>query len=260
MLRFSANLGFLWSDLPLVDRIRAAARAGFGAVELHWPSGVDPALLRKTCRDEGVELLAFNSEAGDVRRGEFGLAALPRRQSDFAASIARAIAYAGAAGASAIHVLAGLSAEEHKADSHQTFIENMRLAAEAASVLKLTLLLEPMNTKDRPGYFYSTVDEVIAMLATIGRENVRLLFDVYHVAMTGTDVAAALRRTASSIGHIQLAGVPDRGEPDEGDVDFRTVFKTIKEIRYRGWVGCEYRPRTTPEAGLGWIETIGRRC
>lgn len=258
MLRFSANLGFLWSGLPLLDRIRAAAGAGFGAVELHWTSGVDPALLRKTCRDHGVELLGFNSEAGDVHRGEFGLAALPGRQSDFASSIARAIAYAGAAGAGAIHVLAGLSAGEHKADSRHTFIENMRLAAEAASALDLTLLLEPMNTKDRPGYFYSTVGEVSAMLTAIDRENVRLLFDVYHVAMAGTDVAAALRRTASSIGHIQIAGVPDRAEPDKGDVDFRAVFKTISEIGYGGWIGCEYRPRTTPEAGLGWIETIGR--
>lgn len=259
MLRFSANLGFLWSDLPLLDAVKAAAGAGFGAVELHWPFAVDPVLLGNTCRDHGVELLAFNSEPGDLRRGEFGLAALPDRQSDFAASIARAIAYANTAGAGAIHVLAGLPGAEHQADSRDTFIENMRWAAEAASDLHLTLLLEPLNSKDRPGYFYSTVGEVSAMLAAIARDNVRLLFDVYHVAMTEPDVTAALKRTASSIGHIQIAGFPARAEPDEGDVDYGKVFRTIHEIGYSGWIGCEYRPRTTPEAGLGWIDAIGRR-
>ncbi len=259
MLRFSANLGFLWADLPLLEAVKAAADAGFGAVEVYWPFAIDPLLLGRTCRDNGVELLALNSEPGDLHRGEFGLAALPGRQADFAASIERAIAYASAAGAGAIHVLAGLPGAGHRTDSRRTFIQNLRWASEAASSRDLRLLLEPLNSKDRPGYFYSTAGDVSAMLAAIARENVRLLFDAYHIAMTEADVAAALRRTASSIGHIQIAGVPARAEPDEGDVDYRDVFRTIDEIEYRGWIGCEYRPRTTPEAGLGWMKTIGRR-
>ncbi len=254
MLRFSANLGFLWSDLPLLDRIRAAAAAGFKAVELHWPFDVDPLALRRTCRDLDVELLAFNSEPGDVTRDEFGLASLPGRESDFASGFARALAYARSAGSGAIHVLAGPATEKGKDEARDTFISNLRRAADTAS--DLTLLLEAMNPADRPGYFYSTVGEVTALLAAIDRPNVRLLFDVYHAGRTEPDVHAALRRSAPFIGHIQIAGVPDRAEPDGGDLDYRTVFRTIETLEYSGWIGCEYRPRTTPEAGFHWMKDL----
>jgi hydroxypyruvate isomerase len=257
-LRFSANLGFLWADRPPLDRVHAAARAGFSAVEFHWPYEVGPELLRQACRQSRVELVALNSEPGDLGRGEFGLASLPGRQADFAASLARAVAYAAAAGAGAIHVLAGRPGANCPTRARETFIANLRSAANIAAARNLTLLLEPLNPADWPGYFYGTVEEVTAMLAAIGRDNVRLLFDAYHVAQTERDVCAALRRAAASIGHIQIAGVPSRAEPDEGDLNYLEVFRTIREVGYRGWIGCEYRPRTTPEAGLGWIERIGR--
>ncbi len=258
MLRFSANLGFLWSTLPLLDRVEAAARVGFAAVECHSPFEVEPEALAAACRRHGVTLLAFNSDAGDAARGEFGFAALPGREPDFIRSIDKAIAYAVRSGAPAVHVLAGVTGPAPGVEARATFVANLQRAADAAAAEGLTLLLEPLNARDRPGYFYSTADEVAAMLSAIGRPNVRLLFDVYHVAMADTDVVGALRRTASSIGHIQVAGVPARAEPDEGTVDYRRVFSTISEIDYDGWIGCEYRPRTTPEAGLGWRETIGR--
>lgn len=260
MLRFSANLGFLWSDLPLLDRVRAAAAAGFTAVELHWPFDMDPIALRRACREHRVELLAFNSEPGDVGRGEFGLASLPGREADFAMGLARAIAYASAAGAGAIHVLAGPAPADHPAAARDTFIGNLRRAADAAFVGGLTLLLEAMNPSDRPGYFYSTVDAVTDLLTAIDRENVRLLFDVYHAGRTEPDVHAALRRSAPWIGHLQIAGVPGRAEPDEGHLDYRAVFRTLETIGYRGWIGCEYRPRSTPEAGLGWLADLTGRA
>ena len=251
MLRFSANLGFLWSDRPLLDRVGAAAAAGFKAVELHWPFDVDAAALRRACDDHGVELLAFNSEPGDVSRGEFGLASLPGREPDFASGLARAIGYARAAGAGAIHVLAGPAPAGRQAEARDTFVRNLRRAADAAR--GLTLLLEPMNPSDRPGYFYATVDAVTDLLTAIDRDNVRLLFDVYHAGRTDPDIDGALRRSAPWIGHIQIAGVPARAEPDEGQIDYRAVFHTIGMIGYGGWIGCEYRPRTTPEAGFHWI-------
>jgi hydroxypyruvate isomerase len=256
-LRFSANLGFLWADRPPLDRVRAAAGAGFSAVEFHWLDAVDPGLLRETCRQSRVALLALNSEPGDRGLGEFGLASLPGREADFAAGIARAATYATAAGAGAIHVLAGRPGAGCPTRVRQTFIDNLRAAADIAAARDLTLLLEPLYATDWPGYFYATVDEVTALLAAIGRDNVRLLFDAYHVGQTERDVCAALRRTAPSIGHIQVAAVPSRAEPDEGDLNYLEVFRTIKEVGYRGWIGCEYRPRTTPEAGLGWIERLG---
>ncbi len=252
MPRFSANLGLLWAALPLVDRIEAAARAGFKAVECHSPFDVEPAALAATCRRHGVELLAFNSDAGGA--GEFGFASLPGREDEFTASIEKAIAYARVAGAPAIHVLAGVPAGAPPDRARTVFVDNLRRASDAAT--GLTLLLEPLNVKDRPGYFYSTADQVIDMLTAIDRQNVRLLFDAYHVGMADPDVAAALRRAAPFIGHVQVAGVPNRTEPDEGSVDYRDVFKTLGEIGYDGWIGCEYRPRTTVEAGLGWIGAL----
>lgn len=256
MLRFSANLGFLWADRPLLDRVAAAARAGFRAVECHSPLDVPPADLRRACEAHRVELLAFNSEPGDPARGEFGLASLPGREADFDASIGRAIAYARTAGAGAIHVLAGAATPGREAEARDTFVRNIRRAADAAAPHGLTLLLEAMNPKDRPGYFYLTAGAVIDLLSAIDRPHVRQLFDVYHTGMTEADPAAALRRCAPWIGHIQIAAVPSRAEPDQGTVDYRTIFDTIETIGYRGWIGCEYRPRTTPEAGLGWLQGL----
>lgn len=256
MLRFSANLGFLWTDRPLVDRIEAAAAAGFGAVECHWPFEVEPARFGSACEAAGVRFLAFNSEPGDLSKGEFGLAALPGREKDFEAGIDRAIAWGRAAGAGAIHVLAGSATPGREIEARATFVRNIRHAAEAAAPHGLGLLLEAMNPRDRPSYFYSTAGEVAALLGEINRPNVRQLFDVYHTGMTEADPVAALRRCARGIGHIQVAGVPARAEPDEGTADYRAVFRAIAEIGYDGWIGCEYRPRTTPEAGFGWLRDV----
>jgi hydroxypyruvate isomerase len=256
MLRFAANLGFFWPELPLVDRVKRAADAGFRAIELHWPYEVDPVHLRDACRLHGVQILGLNSEPGDTARGEFGLAALPGREADFHATLTRAIAYATAAGASAIHVLAGPASEERSAEARQTFVENLRWAADAASAPGLMLLLEPMNPWDRPGYFYSKVAEATALMADIDRTNVRLMFDAYHVGRTEENVAARLTEAAPFIGHVQIAGVPHRGEPDRGDVDYRAVFKALTDLGYAGWIGCEYRPRTTVEEGLGWMAAL----
>jgi hydroxypyruvate isomerase len=256
MLRFAANLGFFWPELPLVDRVTKAANAGFRAVELHWPYEVDPLHLRDACRSHDVLILGLNSEPGDTTCRDFGLAALPGRETDFRATLTRAIAYATTAGASAIHVLAGPASEARRAEARQTFVKNLRWAADAASAHGLMLLLEPMNRWDRPGYFYSKVAEATTLMADIDRTNVRLMFDAYHVGRTEGDVLAKLTEAAPFIGHVQIAGVPHRAEPDHGDVDYREVFKALIDLGYAGWIGCEYRPRTTVEEGLGWMAAL----
>jgi hydroxypyruvate isomerase len=256
MLRFAANLGFFWPELPLVDRVKRAADAGFRAVELHWPYDVDPFRLRDACRSHNIQILGLNSEPGDTTRGDFGLAALPGREADFAATLTRAIAYATAAGATAIHVLAGPASPQNTAEVRRTFVNNLRWSADAASAHGLTLLLEPMNPWDRPGYFYSKTAEATALMADIERDNVRLMFDAYHVGRTEGNVLATLTEAAPFIGHVQIAGVPHRAEPDSGDVDYREVFTTLIDLGYAGWIGCEYRPRTTVEEGLGWIAAL----
>jgi hydroxypyruvate isomerase len=256
MLRFAANLGFFWPELPLVDRVKRAADAGFRAVELHWPYDVDPFRLRDACRSHNIQILGLNSEPGDTTRGDFGLAALPGREADFAATLTRAIAYATAAEATAIHVLAGPASPQNTAEVRRTFVNNLQWSADAASAHGLTLLLEPMNPWDRPGYFYSKTAEATALMAAIERDNVRLMFDAYHVGRTEGNVLATLTEAAPFIGHVQIAGVPHRAEPDSGDVDYREVFTTLIDLGYAGWIGCEYRPRTTVEEGLGWIAAL----
>lgn len=251
MPRFSANLGFLWPDRPLLDRIDAAAAAGFRAVELHWPYDTPAAEVRARCDARRVTLLGVNTSRG--REGESGLGALPGREAEFAAAVDQAIAFCVAAGGSAIHCMAGVIGDADPAAARDTFVANLRDASRAAEPHGLTLLLEPLNPRDAPGYFYSTVAEGAAVIEAVGAPNLRLMFDCYHVASVGQDVGATLRRFLPLVGHIQFASVPDRAEPDSGTPDYPDVFRAIDALGYAGWVGAEYRPRAATDDGLGWL-------
>ncbi len=251
MPRFSANLGFLWPDRPLLDRIDAAAAAGFRAIELHWPYDVPAAAVRARCEAHGLALLGVNTARG--REGESGLGALPGREAEFGAAVDQSIAFCVAAGGSAIHCMAGVIGDADPAAARATFVENLRNASRRAEPHGLTLLLEPINPKDAPGYFYSTVAEGAAVIEEAGCGNLRLMFDCYHVGMVGQDVVGTLRRFLPLVGHIQFASVPDRAEPDGGSLDYRDVFRAIDALGYAGWVGAEYRPRDGTDAGLGWM-------
>lgn len=255
IMRLSANLGFLWQDRPLLERIDAAAAAGFRAVELHWPYDVPPEQVRARCDDRGVALLALNTPI-DRARGEIGLAALPGREADFRTGFDRAAAYARDAGAPALHVMAGTLADGADRDAAaEAFAANLGWAAAAAPDLRL--LLEPLNPVDQPGYFYSRTDEAAAMIDRVAAPNLAIMFDAYHVGVVGDDVLATLARHFPRIGHVQIAAVPTRAEPDEGSVDFRALFAALDRLGYGGWVGCEYRPRGDTDAGLHWRETLG---
>lgn len=259
MLNFSANLGFLWPDRPLLDRIDAAARAGFRAIELHWPYDVPATEVQAACKRNDLMLLGLNTAVGDAVRGEFGLGALPGREQDFQASLDQAIAYCLASGARSIHAMAGIIAPEHRTSACRTFLRNLENGARKAAEHGLTLLLEPINPRDKPGYFYSKIGEAADLIEELGASNIRLMFDVYHVGAAEGDILTKLERHFPIIGHIQIAAVPSRAEPDEGEIGYRAIFDMIEALGYAGWIGCEYRPRGDTNAGLVWTEALGVR-
>ena len=180
---------------------------------------------------------------------------MPGREADFQDVADQAIAYARSCGAGAIHAMAGVVPGESKAEAADTFVRNLQRAASKAP--ELTFLLEPINQRDKPGYFYSTIDEAAEIIARTGAPNVRIMFDVYHVGVSEGDVLTRLERHLPSIGHVQIAAVPSRAEPDEGEIAYRAVFDALDRLGYEGWVGCEYKPRAGTDEGLRWRETLG---
>ena len=256
MPRFSANLGFLWADRPYLERIDAAAAAGFRAVELHWPYETPAAAVAERCAARGVALLGINTAVGS-RPGDAGLAAVPGREAEARAAIDSAFDYAAAAGGTAVHVMAGKVAEGEREAGRRVFVQTLRHVAERAEETGILALLEPLNPRDMPGYFYHRVEEAVEVIEAVGSARVRLMFDCYHVGVTQGDVIMRLRRLQPWIGHIQVAAVPSRAEPDEGELAYRAIFDEIDALGYDGWVGCEYKPRAATDAGLGWTRALG---
>ncbi len=252
MARFSANLGFLWSDKPLLERIELAAHNGFQAIELHWPYDTSATEVRAACERLNLTLLAANTPLG--RPGESGLAALPGREADFKASFKLSMDWCLASGATAIHVMAGVIEPAQRALAFETMVRNLQWAADLAASSGLTLLLEALNPRDKPDYLYATQAQSNAVREATERSNVKLMFDVYHVGVAEGDVLTKLALFMPHIGHIQIAAVPSRAEPDEGEINYPVVIERIDALGYTGWIGAEYRARTTVEAGLGWMD------
>jgi hydroxypyruvate isomerase len=252
-MRFSANLGFLWADLPLPDGIRAAGAAGFDAVECHAPYDTPPAEVSAALAETGLPMLGINTRRGDPAAGENGLAALPGREREARAAIDEALAYAGATGARSLHVMAG-TAEGSEAEA--AFLANLDHACSRAAPLGITILIEPLNRYDAPGYFLRTTDQAAALIDRLGAANLRLMFDCYHVQVTEGDLVRRLARLLPLIGHIQFASVPDRGPPDRGEVDFAHVFAEIARLGWQAPLGAEYRPGGPTEATLGWLAAM----
>jgi len=255
--RFSANVGLLWADRPLPLRLEAAARAGFRAIEMHFPYDVPAAHIADVAHRNELTLLGINTTPGDMARGERGLAALPERERDFQAAVDQSIAYCIESGARAIHVMAGNVAPPDRQRSRAVFADNLRLASAKATAHGLRLLLEPLNPRDNPGYFYSTLGEAIELIEELALPNIQLQFDVYHVAISEGDILTKLKRYMPLIGNVQIAAVPTRAEPDEGEIAYRTIFAALDALGYGGWVGCEYRPRGDTDEGLSWMRSLG---
>ena len=255
MPKFSANLGFLWPDRPLLARIEAASRAGFRAVEMHWPYDLEPEAVRERCAGLGVKLLGINTPLGDVDKGEFGLGAVAGREAEFDRHFGKTVDWGRRAGASTIHVMAGVVAPADRDDARATLISNLRRAALAAP--EMTLLLEGLNQRDKPGYFYSTIGEKAAIIDEVGLPNLKIMFDAYHVGVSEGDIFTRFARYQPLIGHVQIAAVPSRAEPDEGEIAYANFFRELDRLGYDGWVGCEYRPRGSTDEGLRWVRTLG---
>lgn len=257
MPKFSANVGLLWRDLPLLQRIEAAARAGFRAVEMHWPYDTPARDVRALCGELGIKLLGINTAPGDVSKGDLGLGAVPGREREFRDAMLQSIEYCTASGASAIHVMAGIVPVEQRARAREVFLDNLRAGAAEAARHGLTLFLEPINPRNAPGYFYSRIDEAASIIRELELPNLKLQFDVFHVAIAEGDVLTKLAAHMPMIGNVQIAAVPSRAEPDEGEIHYPAIFAALDQLGYQGWVGCEYLPRGTVEEGLKWMERLG---
>ncbi|HZP68412.1 MAG TPA: TIM barrel protein [Pseudolabrys sp.] len=256
MPRFAANLGYLFTEHPLLGRIDAAAAAGFKAIELQFPYNVPAAAVKAAIDKNRLTILGLNTPPGD-REGDFGFAAVPGRERDWQGLFERALEYAGAIGGSAIHCLAGKVAPEQRPAADRVFVANLSRAADLASARNITLLIEPINPRDRPNYFLNHVEHAADTIAKIGKPNIRMQFDFYHAQIVGGDLIRRVEKFLPVIGHLQCAAVPSRHEPDEGEVNYRDVFAAVDRLGYRGWIGAEYRPRGRTEDGLGWAREYG---
>jgi len=253
MPRFAANLGHLFTERPLLERFGAAAAAGFSAVELQFPYDVAPSAVTAELERHGLTQLGVNTP----QCPESGLAALPGRERDFDAAFTRALDYVVAIGGRAIHCMTGCVPPEQRPAAETVFIRNLSRAAEDAAKANIMLLIEPINPRDRPGYFLSRVEHAAAIIGKVGAPNVRIQFDFYHVQIISGDLIRRFEKHLPVIGHVQIAAVPTRGEPDEGEINYPAVFEAIDRSGYAGWIGCEYRPRARTEDGLGWAKSYG---
>ncbi len=261
MPRFAANLSMLYNELPFLDRFKAAADDGFQAVEYLFPYAFEAGELAARLKAHGLQQVLFNAPPGDWDGGERGLACLPGREVEFAEGIERALAYAQALNCPRVHVMAGLVPPDASPEAARTtYVYNLRQAARLAGSVGVNLLIEPINPRDMPGFFLSRQDQAHALVAEIGEPNVQVQMDLYHAQIVEGDLAMKIRQylPTGRVGHIQIAGVPERHEPDVGELHHPYLFALLDDLGYEGWIGCEYRPRrgAVPGGtsdGLGWI-------
>lgn len=256
MPRFAANLSMMFNEVPFLDRFDAAAKAGFKGVEFLFPYEHPPAEIATRLKANGLTQVLFNFPPGDWTKGERGLAALPGREADFEAATRQALAYAEALDCPRLHAMAGLV---HHGAARATYIANLRKAARMAQDFGVEIIIEPINTRDIPGFFLNRTSEARAVIHEVGEPNLGLQFDIYHRQVMEGDVATAIREYARLTRHYQLASPPDRGEPDEGELNYPWLFKLIDETGFDGWIGCEYKPRRGTVEGLKWVERCGVR-
>ncbi len=257
MPRFSANLSFLFTEVPFLERFGEAAHAGFRAVEFGFGYDYQAREIAGRVGEHKLDVVLINAPPGDWNAGDRGLASLPGREHEFAASVVTALRYAHALDCPRIHVMAGVLPEGADADERtrrmRTYKRNLRFACQEAAEQKVAILIEPLNPRDVPRYLFTTQAEAHAIREEIGMPNLRVQMDLYHAQIVEGDLETKIRRWLPHVGHFQIAGVPGRNEPDTGEVNYTYLFRLIDELRYDGYVGCEYRPASTTTAGLGWL-------
>lgn len=261
MPRFAANLTMLFTELPFLDRFDAAAKAGFKAVEFLFPYAFSASDIRQRLDLHGLVLVLHNLPAGNWDTGERGIACLPDRKDEFRAGVAQAITYAKALGVRQLNCLAGKTpVGVSDAVLRQTFVENLRFAAAELKKHGLKLLIEPINTFDIPGFYLNRTAQALSILDEVGADNAFVQYDIYHAQRMEGELAATMLKHLPRIGHIQLADNPGRNEPGTGEINYPFLFAHLDRIGYDGWIGCEYKPATTTDAGLGWFQRLVERA
>jgi hydroxypyruvate isomerase len=260
MPKFSANLGFLFTELPFLDRFAAAARAGFKGVEYASPYEHDARDIARRLADHDLTQALFNLPAGDWGAGERGIAILPGREATFRDSVSRALDTAAELGCTRLNCLAGIAPPDaDRRTLEETFVANLAFAAHAAGRRGVKLLIEPINTREMPGFFLNRSDEALSFMGRVKSGNLHLQADIYHMQVMEGDLASRLEAAMPLIAHIQIADNPGRHEPGTGEINYAFLLPLIDRLGYDGWVGCEYRPLTTSEAGLTWMATYRER-
>ncbi|BAN25980.1 2-oxo-tetronate isomerase [Caballeronia insecticola] len=259
MPRFAANLTMMYTEHAFLDRFAAAAKDGFKAVEFLFPYDFPAADIKARLVDNGLTQALFNAPPGDWAAGERGIAALPGREDEFRQSVAKSLEYAAVLGNEKLHVMAGLIAPEQPRAQHRAvYLRNLEYAAKEAQKAGIGIVIEPINTRDIPGFFLNRQDDAQAICDEIGAPNLQVQFDIYHCQIVEGDIAMKLRRDMkrpnAGIGHIQIAGVPERHEPDIGELNYPYLFDLIDSLGYAGWIGCEYKPKAGTSNGLGWLK------
>ena len=256
MPRFAANLSMLYNEHAFLDRFAAAAADGFEAVEYLFPYAFAADDLAARLRDHGLEQVLFNAPPGDWDRGERGMACLPGREGEFKRGFEQALTYAAALKCARVHAMAGLAPPgADRAALRATYLANLAWAAAQAAPHGIDVLIEPINTRDIPGFFLNRQDDAHAVVREIGADNLKVQMDLYHCQIVEGDLAKKIEKylPAGAVGHLQIAGVPERHEPDVGEINHPYLFALIDRLGYSGWIGAEYRPRANTSAGLGWF-------
>jgi hydroxypyruvate isomerase len=256
--KFAANLSFIFQEVGFLDRFAAAAACGFRAVEYLSPYEHPPGVIAEQLGRHRLQQALFNMPPGDWAAGERGVAALPGREQEFRDGVEQALVYAKATKCPLVHAMAGLwPAGRDRAEAERVYVANLRHAAERLAAEGVTVVIEPINTRDIPGYFLNTTAQAMAIIERVGHPNLKLQLDLYHVQIMEGDLACRIRALAGYYPHVQIAGNPGRHEPDIGEINYPFLFELFDELGYSGWIGCEYRPQGETRAGLGWAKRYG---
>lgn len=260
ILKFSANLGMLFPELSFLDRISAAADAGFSAVEFPFPYDIPAEKIAQRCQQAGQKVVLFNLPPGNLSAGDRGFACDPRRREQFRKSLIPALHYAQVLGCSQLNCLAGMAPRSGGVSAvtveamESALIENLKFAADALAHQNLKLLTEPINTQDMPGFYLNRSAHALRVIGAVGRGNLKLQYDIYHMQLMEGELASSIGAHIGQIGHFQIADAPGRHEPGTGTINYSQLFRLIEKLNFQGWIGCEYHPLHGTQAGLAWME------
>ena len=252
MYKFSANLGLLWSECSQIEAIYKAKENGFDAVEFQFPYQYDAGDVKKALDEVNLPVMGINTIKGNTEKGDNGLLAVPSKIKEAREAIVQAFEYAKIIKSKNIHAMAGVS--DLSTRSLVTFIDNLKFAKELIKDTNIGLVIEPLNLKDNPGYFLTKIEQAKEICELVGSDSVKIMFDFYHIQINQGNVMERFREHLPYIGHVQIASVQDRSEPDKGELDFNYIIPEIYKIGYKSIIGAEYKPKTTTEEGLGWIK------